>query len=1080
MCHADKTQQCDGEQLGGYFTINSPLLLGLLPREGLSVPALFLNFPEKESETEERGAELKNGLGDIEVGWEHGAWDFGRAEYSKKDNGEMKDEMERIFMGGRKPCEETGQKDFSPCTGEYATGDLYHVLMTHNKGKSATALLPVVRTILGKTYLFYMAKDDKAYYQKKGKWHKCGCQRDHEWCQHLATKNLVIHEKQLQQVNGNDNKLDGGRVENEFEYWIQQKEEGIDINNKQNSTQDQPAGIFLTSSCKANHDISNSPTNSLEAHSEVCTSLPLTPVDPNNSVKEEYLHSNQVSGPVTYLSLFPRRLTHASCLPGKLQGQGARQHTHSVQHSQHSQLHSCCPEMIALGPTYIKDTNTQITIKQAFVTVSKVIKGNDGRSGKWKCSAVIGSVATVKPVLHSLTFQGIRFSLIYQSRTQILKEAAFINDEGKTSVMFTTPFGSNSNITSYSSHSKSENFPKCTRTSIQKFVPPGKEDNSLRSKPQQVERSLEGYSKAHGSECSGVFGINYPLQDEMQDNEGVVPRMKVSYLCDRGSNNTPQGYHKSQSRLEFQIKNGSSFVIYHVKWKSKVFPKKHLKKNRGPRKEFGDGVGKGTGKVESMCILKMKKFAKDNGGSFFKETFLVKSSGISSGIPFEVNNPLLARNHMAFMEEEAFVISLERAGGRVVRNEEKGEEKTSNAKVRTVNKEGFFLLTDYIWTIKRRKAIPVVFISHKEKGLLCILEIDGSIYSLHNPSASAYCFTLACSKYCAFCIWSCVPIMVVVVEEEEDSELCYHPSHLVQEEVEEVLNESSYHHNLFWMEAWDAHSNQEAFCQNHLFPTWEIPRDIRRLLNIIPDSDESTVLTHSQSRFLYGVGNLSIPQHQIPAGAGWLQWVMATAGPLLRSGKGCGSLSNPRAKGPGAQEPPQSAFPTHSKCIPVKKHSFIQVKIQRSLRSSIAQSEVIYFILTKLRGTALLQACRAISTALSTSAEVMEGVYLDILRKQKEHVLLSNNTLCNFTSSRKSIFPEVVLIEKGPLSRKGMPETERQADVHSTISGQHLRSGFLGQEGEEGIVQRFTKLCELCYYYTFTAAATIEEQRMSP
>lgn len=37
------------------------------------------------------------------------------------------------------------------------------------------------------------------------------------------------------------------------------------------------------------------------------------------------------------------------------------------------------------------------------------------------------------------------------------------------------------------------------------------------------------------------------------------------------------------------------------------------------------------------------------------------------------------------------------------------------------------------------------------------------------------------------------------------------------------------------------------------------------------------------------------------------------------------------------------------------------------------------FILTKFRGTALLQACKAISTALSTSAEVMEDVYLAIL-----------------------------------------------------------------------------------------------------
>lgn len=32
---------------------------------------------------------------------------------------------------------------------------------------------------------------------------------------------------------------------------------------------------------------------------------------------------------------------------------------------------------------------------------------------------------------------------------------------------------------------------------------------------------------------------------------------------------------------------------------------------------------------------------------------------------------------------------------------------------------------------------------------------------------------------------------------------------------------------------------------------------------------------------------------------------------------------------------------------------------------------------------------------------------------------LKNNTLCNFKSSRKSIFPKVVLTEKGALSPKG-------------------------------------------------------------
>ena len=40
-------------------------------------------------------------------------------------------------------------------------------------------------------------------------------------------------------------------------------------------------------------------------------------------------------------------------------------------------------------------------------------------------------------------------------------------------------------------------------------------------------------------------------------------------------------------------------------------------------------------------------------GSFFKEIFLVKWK---TGISFEVNNPLLARNHTAFMEEGAFVV----------------------------------------------------------------------------------------------------------------------------------------------------------------------------------------------------------------------------------------------------------------------------------------------------------------------------------------------------------------------------------------------------------------------------------------
>jgi hypothetical protein len=38
---------------------------------------------------------------------------------------------------------------------------------------------------------------------------------------------------------------------------------------------------------------------------------------------------------------------------------------------------------------------------------------------------------------------------------------------------------------------------------------------------------------------------------------------------------------------------------------------------------------------------------------------------------------------------------------------------------------------------------------------------------------------------------------VVVEEEEADSGLCCHPGHLDQVVVVEVLDEGSYHHNLF-------------------------------------------------------------------------------------------------------------------------------------------------------------------------------------------------------------------------------------------------------------------------------------------
>lgn len=44
------------------------------------------------------------------------------------------------------------------------------------------------------------------------------------------------------------------------------------------------------------------------------------------------------------------------------------------------------------------------------------------------------------------------------------------------------------------------------------------------------------------------------------------------------------------------------------------------------------------------------------------------------------------------------------------------------------------------------------------------------------------------------------------------------------------------------------------------------------------------------------------------------------------------------------------------------------------------------FILMKFRGTAVLQARRAISMDLSTSAGLMEGVYLETLDKGKEDV----------------------------------------------------------------------------------------------
>lgn len=43
------------------------------------------------------------------------------------------------------------QIDFSPRYWEYIYGNLYHVLMTHNKGERATSLLPIDGNIWGKS-----------------------------------------------------------------------------------------------------------------------------------------------------------------------------------------------------------------------------------------------------------------------------------------------------------------------------------------------------------------------------------------------------------------------------------------------------------------------------------------------------------------------------------------------------------------------------------------------------------------------------------------------------------------------------------------------------------------------------------------------------------------------------------------------------------------------------------------------------------------------------------------------------------------------------------------------------------------
>lgn len=51
----------------------------------------------------------KRGLVEVEISWECGYW-CRTEKNSKKDKGEMKNEVEKIFVGGRNSCEKTGPK----------------------------------------------------------------------------------------------------------------------------------------------------------------------------------------------------------------------------------------------------------------------------------------------------------------------------------------------------------------------------------------------------------------------------------------------------------------------------------------------------------------------------------------------------------------------------------------------------------------------------------------------------------------------------------------------------------------------------------------------------------------------------------------------------------------------------------------------------------------------------------------------------------------------------------------------------------------------------------------------------------
>lgn len=89
------------------------------------------------------------------------------------------------------------------------------------------------------------------------------------------------------------------------------------------------------------------------------------------------------------------------------------------------------------------------------------------------------------------------------------------------------------------------------------------------------------------------------------------------------------------------------------------------------------------------------------------------------------------------------------------------------------------------------------------------------------------------------------------------------------------------------------------------------------------------------------------------------------------------------------------------------------------------------FILMKFRGTAVLQARRAISMDLSTSAGLMEGVYLETLDKGKEDVwaLVAGEGMPRLLPERRpgslcySSFPQIVSCQTGHYGETQKAET---------------------------------------------------------